>query len=356
MGSHARDYLWAWAKKDKNGNYVLENPEDQALYEKMAETSKIPGRIYRNSGPGDILSTALATKEPWGRARGIGVNVSHKRAFPLTKEERLQNKMQKKELKQKEMYDMIKKDLYPAIQKDIAAEIEESMKRMYKKKFERERWLMAGEAIMVKGANPTAESPVAGDYATLRKSSCASADPSPAGTPIADDDVSDLHGITCKLRCILTVMGGAVECANAQVIPLTVGGGLVLYIVLVQRCFVKCYVTEVFPPFQNVPLFNVRDDAESKTLGEALHGALESEPVFSPHLLLRHCHDEPIDSIPPAEASSSDQPVEPLMYRARHCSLVSSPWHSLLPLIRSKWHHLLRRRTLKRHQLFLWHP
>ena len=89
----------------------------------MLEASKIPGRFYRNSGPCDILSIALDTKEPPGRARGIGVNVPHKRAFTLSKEERLSMKKARSEMKQNELYERLRKDMYPAVGKDI----EESM-------------------------------------------------------------------------------------------------------------------------------------------------------------------------------------------------------------------------------------
>ena len=89
----------------------------------MLKASKIPGRFYRNSGPCDILSIALDRKEPPGHARGIGVNVPHKRAFTLNKEESLMMKKVRSEMKQNELYERFRKDMYPAIQKDI----EESM-------------------------------------------------------------------------------------------------------------------------------------------------------------------------------------------------------------------------------------
>ena len=89
----------------------------------MLKASKIPGRFYRNSGPCDILSIALDTKEPPGRARGIGVNVPHKRAFTLSKEERLSMKKARSEMKQNELYERLRKDMYLTVRKDI----EESM-------------------------------------------------------------------------------------------------------------------------------------------------------------------------------------------------------------------------------------
>ena len=79
-GERARDYLRAHAKRRDDGTYYFENARDAKLYEVMVEASKILGRFYRNSGPCDILSIALDTKEPPGHARGIGVNVLHKRA------------------------------------------------------------------------------------------------------------------------------------------------------------------------------------------------------------------------------------------------------------------------------------
>ena len=91
-GERARDYLRARAKRHDDGTYYFENARDAKLYEVMVEASKIPRRFYRNSGPCDILSIALDTEEPSGRVRGIGVNVLHKRAFTLSKEERLSMK------------------------------------------------------------------------------------------------------------------------------------------------------------------------------------------------------------------------------------------------------------------------
>ena len=89
----------ARAKRHDDGTYYFENSRDAKLYQVMLEASKIPGRFYRNSGPCDILSIALDTKEPPGRARGIGVNVPHKRAFTLSKQERLNMKKARSEIK-----------------------------------------------------------------------------------------------------------------------------------------------------------------------------------------------------------------------------------------------------------------
>ena len=59
-----RDYLRARAKRLDDRTYYFENPRDTKQYEVMLEASKIPGRFYRNSGPCDILSIVVETKEP----------------------------------------------------------------------------------------------------------------------------------------------------------------------------------------------------------------------------------------------------------------------------------------------------
>ena len=74
----------------------------------MLEASKITGRFFRNSEPCDILSDALETREPPSRARGICVNVPHKRAFTLSKEERLSMKKARSEMKQNALYEKLK--------------------------------------------------------------------------------------------------------------------------------------------------------------------------------------------------------------------------------------------------------
>ena len=113
----------ARAKMRYDETYYFENARDAKLYEVMLEASKIPGRFYRNLGPCDILSIALGTKEPHGHARGIGVNVPHKRAFTLSKEERLSMKKARSEMKQNALFDKLKKEIYPTVRKDV----EESM-------------------------------------------------------------------------------------------------------------------------------------------------------------------------------------------------------------------------------------
>ena len=94
----------ARAKRRGDGTYYFENSCDAELYQVMLEASKIPGRLYMNSRPCDILSVALETKEPPGRARGICVNVPHKRAFTLSKEERLSMKKARSEMKQNALF------------------------------------------------------------------------------------------------------------------------------------------------------------------------------------------------------------------------------------------------------------
>ena len=110
----------------------------------MLEASKIPGRFYRNLGPCDILSIALDTKEPPGHARGIGVNVPHKRAFTLTKEERLGMKKARSEMKQNALFEKLKKEIYPVVRKDV----EESMMMMQKTLTLTDSQQIGGEAGM----------------------------------------------------------------------------------------------------------------------------------------------------------------------------------------------------------------
>ena len=79
-GECARDYLRARAKRRDDGIYYFENARDAKLYEVMVEASKIPGRFYRNSGPCDILSIALDTKEPLA-VQGVYVLMSRTRGL-----------------------------------------------------------------------------------------------------------------------------------------------------------------------------------------------------------------------------------------------------------------------------------
>lgn len=113
----------AHARRRDDGTYYFENSDDEKLYHVMLKASEIPGRFYKNSRPCDILSDALETREPPGRARGIGVNVPHKRTFTLSKEERLGMKKARSEMKQNELYERLRNDMYPSVRK----EIEESM-------------------------------------------------------------------------------------------------------------------------------------------------------------------------------------------------------------------------------------
>ena len=114
-GQRARDYLRTCAKRHDDGTYYFENSCDAKLYQVMLEASKIPGRFYRNSGPCDLLSVTLETKEPLGRARGIGVNALQERAFTLSKQERLSMKKARSEMKQNALFEKLKKEIYPAV-------------------------------------------------------------------------------------------------------------------------------------------------------------------------------------------------------------------------------------------------
>ena len=224
----------------------------------MLEASKIPGRFYRNSGPCDILSIALDTKEPPGRARGIGVNVPHKRAFTLSKEERLSMKKARSEMKQNALFEKLKKEIYPAVRKDV----EESM-MMQKTLTLTDSQQMGGEAGMEDAAYCAT---------TLHKSSCASADPSDTETAAARDDaISDLSGMKDRLKGVLTHYEGTLKCATAWVCPPFLEDGLFLDNVPLKPGCVKCYVTEVKPGFNEFALKNVLGDFdEQRTLGETL--------------------------------------------------------------------------------------
>src|SRR4051812_8151798 len=80
-GTRARYFIRARASRNEQGQYYFGKAEDKALYDKMVKMSSQPGRVYRNRGPGDVMHDALETNEPPGRARGIAVNVPHKRGF-----------------------------------------------------------------------------------------------------------------------------------------------------------------------------------------------------------------------------------------------------------------------------------
>ena len=69
------------------------------------------------------LADGLETREPHGGARAIGVNVPHKRAFTLSKEEMLNMKKVRSEMKQNALYERLRKEIYPTVRKDV----EESM-------------------------------------------------------------------------------------------------------------------------------------------------------------------------------------------------------------------------------------
>ena len=53
----------------------------------------------------------METDEPPSRARGIGVNVPHKRAFRLTKDEKQQIRNEKKAVKRQQIAALVRMDL-----------------------------------------------------------------------------------------------------------------------------------------------------------------------------------------------------------------------------------------------------
>ena len=172
----------------------------------MVEASKIPARLYSNSGPCDILSIALETTEPPDRAMGVGVNVPYKRAFTFSKEERLIMKKAKSEMKKNELYERLRKEMYPAVRKDL----EQSM-MIGKTLTHTDSQQMGGEAGMEDAGYCTI---------TPHKSSCTSADPSDTETAAAHDDaISDLSGMKDRLKGVLTHYEGISKCAPALVCP-----------------------------------------------------------------------------------------------------------------------------------------
>ncbi|KAE8780874.1 hypothetical protein D1007_45913 [Hordeum vulgare] len=122
-GEHARDYLQARARRRDDGIYYFENSRDEELYLLMLKASKIPGR----------------------------------------KEERLNMKKARSEMKQNKLYERLRNDMYLTVQK----EIEESM-MMQKTLTLTDSEQMGGEVGMEDDGYCAA---------TLHKSSCASANP-----------------------------------------------------------------------------------------------------------------------------------------------------------------------------------
>ena len=106
----------------------------------------------------------------------------------------------------------------------------------------------------------------------LHKSSCASTDPSDIETATARDDaISDLSRMKDRLKGVLTHYEGTLECAIAWVCPPSLEDGLFLDNVPLKSVYVKCYVTEVKPRFNEFALKNVLGDFdEQRTLGETL--------------------------------------------------------------------------------------
>ena len=77
----------------------------------MLDLSK-SAMTYRNAGPGDVLHLALKINERPSRARGIGVNAPHNRAFQLTKEEKQWLRQIKRDLKHDQIVESVKKQPY----------------------------------------------------------------------------------------------------------------------------------------------------------------------------------------------------------------------------------------------------
>jgi len=167
-------------------------------------------------------------------------------------------KKARSEMKQNELYERLRKDMYPAVRKDI----DESM-MMQKTLTLTDSQQMGGEAGM-EDAGYCVRTP--------RKSSCASADPSNIETAAAHDvAISDLSGMTDRLKGVLTHYEGTLKCATARVCPPFFEEGLLLDSVPLKSGCVKCYVNEVKPGFNEFALKNVLGDFdEQRTLGETL--------------------------------------------------------------------------------------
>ena len=126
------------------------------------------------------------------------MNVPHKSAFQLTKEEKHRIRKEKKEMKKQQMVALVRKD----IMKELTLE---------------NRRLLTQETTMSDADLRTT---------TPHKSSCASADPT---LPGYDAAISDLYCMTCKLRCDLRMCNRALICARAQITPPPSGKGASCY-------------------------------------------------------------------------------------------------------------------------------
>ncbi|KAE8786801.1 hypothetical protein D1007_39254 [Hordeum vulgare] len=138
-------------------------------------------------------------KEPPGHARGIRVNVPHKRAFSLSKEERLNMKNARSDCKRRELCEKIKRDMYPGIRK----EVEES--------YMQQKTLMMRDSHETEGDVDTDDATYC--MATPYRSSCASADPT---TMMLQLDMIGLYLTymdTGRLKAVLTHYEGTLECA-----------------------------------------------------------------------------------------------------------------------------------------------
>ena len=194
---------------------------------------------------------------------------------------------------------------------------------------------------------------------TLHKSSCASANPSNTETAAARDDaISDLSRMKDRLKGVLTHYEGTLKCATAWVCPPFLEDGLFLDNVPLKPGYVKCYMTEVKPRFNEFALKNVLGDFdEQRTLGETLLH----------HIQWPRKEIEFIDEIPeapPRATTVAPQPVtlsspqqlsraehQPVIsrpdfvpYRPCHPPPQSSQWQGLQLL---KTHHRFRCRPLK---------
>ena len=98
----ARYFLRARAKKDSRGDYYLPNPADKELYLEMLEKSK-DDSLFDSMGTDDLLAICLKTREPPGHSRAVGVNVPHKRAFPLNEQQIIEREKQRRDEKHRKL-------------------------------------------------------------------------------------------------------------------------------------------------------------------------------------------------------------------------------------------------------------
>ena len=100
---------------------------------------------------------------------------------------------------------------------------------------------------------------------TLHKSSCASADPNDTETTAARDDaISDLFGMKDRLKGVLTHYEATLKCGTAWVSPSFLEDGLFLDNVPLKLGYVKCYMTEVKPGFNEFAMKNALGDFDEQ--------------------------------------------------------------------------------------------